>query len=109
MGGLARSGRWVLAVAALGEAMVLLWRYPTVVTMVSVRFEPQDCSGIWMGCWMGLRNASSSEWSGCGPEDFDGALGSGGSCEFLVAGEQGGVHGFGEGYVGCVVDGEVVP
>jgi hypothetical protein len=48
-------------------------------------------------------------WSGCGLEDFDGALGSGGSCEFLVAGEQGGVHGFGEGYVGRVVDGEVVP
>jgi hypothetical protein len=50
-----------------------------------------------------------SGWSGCGLEDFDGALGSGGFGEFPVAGEQGGVHGFGEGYVGRVVDGEVVP
>jgi hypothetical protein len=48
-------------------------------------------------------------WSGCGLEDFDGALGSGGFCELPVAGEQGGVQGFGEGYVGRVVDGEVVP
>jgi hypothetical protein len=50
-----------------------------------------------------------SGWSGCGLEHFDGALGPGCFGEFPVAGEQGGVHGFGEGYVGRVVDGEVVP
>jgi hypothetical protein len=38
-----------------------------------------------------------------------GALGAGDSSEFLVAGEQGGAQGFGERYVGGVVDGEVVP
>jgi hypothetical protein len=47
--------------------------------------------------------------SRCRWEDFDGALGPGCPCEFLVTGEQGCAHGFGECYVGSVVDGEVVP
>lgn len=46
--------------------------------------------------------------SGRGREDLDGALGSGGSGEPAVAGEQGGVHCFGECHVGRFVDGEVV-
>src|ERR1700722_8213531 len=53
--------------------------------------------------------APAASWSGYGLEDFDGALGSGSPGELLVAGEQGGVHGFREGYEGRVVDGEVVP
>src|ERR1035438_9460909 len=60
--------------------------------------------------WIAVRgDRRFSECSGCGLEDFDGALRPGRSCEFLVAGEQGGVHGFSEGDVGRVVDGEVVP
>jgi hypothetical protein len=46
--------------------------------------------------------------SGRGPEDFDGALGSGDPGEPAVPGEQGGVHCFGECYIRCVIDGEVV-
>ncbi len=51
----------------------------------------------------------AQECSGCGLEDFDGALGPGGAGKFLVAGEQCDVHGFGECYIGGVIDGEVVP
>lgn len=44
-----------------------------------------------------------------GLDDVDGALGAGGSGEAAIPGEQGHVECFGEGDVGGVVDGEVVP
>jgi hypothetical protein len=69
----------------------------------------EDRAKIFKGCSVSSWWSEVSEWSGCGLDDFDGALGSRGTCEFPVAGEQGGVHGFGQGYVGRVVDGEVVP
>ena len=56
-----------------------------------------------------LSRWDAQECSGRGLEDFDEAAGPGGPCEFLVAGEQRGAHGFGECYIGRVVDGEVVP
>jgi hypothetical protein len=46
--------------------------------------------------------------SGRGPENFDEALGSGSAGEPAVPGEQGGVHCFGEGNIGRVINGEVV-
>ena len=46
--------------------------------------------------------------SGRGPEDFDGALGSGSAGQPVVTGEQGGVHCFGECHIRRVIDGEVV-
>lgn len=44
-----------------------------------------------------------------GLDDLDGAAWAGGSCEAPVAGEQGRLECFGEGNVGGVVDGEIVP
>lgn len=84
------AGRWVSASAAT----------PLVVMPGDKIVKDSSVSSWW---------SEVVGWSACGLEDFEGALGSGGSCEFPVAGEQGRVHGFGEGYVGRVVDGEVVP
>ena len=46
--------------------------------------------------------------SGRGPENFDGALGSGSPGEPVVPGEQGGVHRLGECHIRSVIEREVV-
>ena len=62
---------------------------------------------------MSLPSSGSTVWafgvSGVGLEDFDGTLWAGGSGEAAIPGEQGSLQGFGEGDIGGVVDGEVVP
>lgn len=54
--------------------------------------------------WAGFEGVSA-----IGLDDLDGALGAGGSGEAPIPGEQGHVERFGEGDIGGVVDGEVVP
>ena len=78
------------------------------------RSSRRRTGGYACGCWLGVvtlrgdREGGPDENSGCRLEDFDGALRSGSPGESAVAGEQGGVQGFGECHVGRVVDSEVV-